>query len=164
MRCPIDHVCAGGRSTSVRRRGVSLLESVISVAILFIAVISINQLLDQAGQQAERVRQQSIAAQLCQSKLAEVVAGIVPLSSQNGEFEELPGWEWSVDAEQHDISGLWRVRVSVRRQGDEVAAASLDQFVLDPSKRGSALDSASPSGTDSTGSGSSPSTSSGMTN
>src|SRR5262249_6912347 len=119
--------------------------------------ISINQLLDQAGQQAERVRQQSIAAQLCQSKLAEVVAGIVPLSSQNGEFEELPGWEWSVDAEQHDISSLWRVRVSVPRHGDEVAAAALAQCARDASKRGSAPDWASPSGADSTGSGSSPS-------
>src|SRR5438094_1510135 len=64
-----------GPGGGVRRRGVSLLESLISVAILFISVISINQLLDTAGQQAELVRQRSLAAQLCQSKMAEVVAG-----------------------------------------------------------------------------------------
>src|ERR1051326_4833406 len=106
-------------SASARRRGVSLLESIVSVAILFISVISISQLLDTAGQQAELVRQRSVAAQVCQSKMAEVVAGIVPLSSQSGEVEDLPGWEWTVDAEEHDVTGLWRVRVSARRQNEE---------------------------------------------
>src|SRR5437763_15636013 len=131
MRRPID--LAARCSASARRRGVSLLESLVSVAILFISVISINQLLDTAGQQAERVRQRSLAAQLCQSKMAEVVAGIVPLSGQSGEVEDLPGWEWTVEAEEHDVSGLWRVRVSARRQNED-AAWSLDQLVLDPSK------------------------------
>src|SRR4051794_39617058 len=92
-----------GQRRGVRRRGVSLLESLISVAILFISVISINQLLDTAGQQAELVRQRSLAAQLCQSKLAEVVAGAVPLSGGSGEVEELPGWGWTVEAEEHDV-------------------------------------------------------------
>src|SRR5947209_9731759 len=114
------------------RRGVSLLESLISVAILFISVISINQLLDTAGLQAELVRQRSLAAQLCQSKMAEVVAGAVPLSGGSGEVEGLPNWEWTVEAEEHDVPGLWRVRVSVRRQNEDVAV-SLDQLVLDPS-------------------------------
>src|SRR5262249_17063654 len=121
-----------GLGGGVRRRGVSLLESLISVAILFISVISINQLLDTAGEQAERVPRRSLAAQLCQSKMAEVVAGAAPLSSGSGEVEELPGWQWTVEAEEHDVSGLWRVRVSVRR-GNEDAAVSLDQLVLDPS-------------------------------
>ena len=52
MQRPTD--LAARCSTSARRRGVSLLESLVSVAILFISVISINQLLDTAGQQAER--------------------------------------------------------------------------------------------------------------
>src|SRR2546423_3041817 len=104
MRRPID---LAARCSASARRGVSLLESLVSVAILFISVISINQLLDTAGQQAERVRQRSLATQLCQSKMAEVVAGVVPLSGGSGEDEDLPGWEWTVEAEEHDVTGLW---------------------------------------------------------
>src|SRR5262249_30080168 len=139
-----------GLGGGVRRRGVSLLESLISVAILFISVISINQLLDTAGEQAERVRQRSLAAQLCQSKMAEVVAGAAPLSSGSGAVDELPGWRLTVEPEEPDVCGLGRVRVSVGG-GNGDAAVSLDQLVLDPSKRGSVLDPAAPSGTDSTG-------------
>ena len=79
--------------------------------------------------------------------MAEVVAGVVPLSGGSGEDEDLPGWEWTVEAEEHDVTGLWRVRVSVRRQNEDTAV-SLDQLVLDPSKRGSAFDTVTTNGTD----------------
>jgi type II secretion system protein I len=154
MRLATPRACAASPMSPIRRhgtrRGVSLLESLVSLAILLISLVAINQLLDTSGMQAERIRQRSLATQLCQSKLAEIVAG-VPQSGGSGEFEELPGWEWSVDNEQHEVTGVLRVRVSVRRKGDDVAAVSLDQLVLDPSKRGSAMDQAAPSGSDATG-------------
>jgi len=154
MRLSIPRACAASPLSPTRRpgarRGVSLLESLVSLAILLIALVAINQLLDTAGMQANRVRERSLAAQLCQSKLAEIVAG-VPQSGASGDFEELPGWEWSTDTVQHEVTGVLSVRVSVRKKGEDVAAFSLDQLIVDPSKRGSAFDTATPSGSDSTG-------------
>ena len=158
MQLLTSRACAASPRSPTRRhgprRGVSLLESLVSLAILLISLVVINRLLDTAGMQANRVRERSLAAQLCQSKLAEVVAG-VPQSGGSGDFEELPGWQWSTDTAQDEITGVLRVRVSVRRKGEDVAAFSLDQLVLDPSKRGSAFDTATPSGSDATGQGSS---------
>jgi type II secretion system protein I len=154
MRLSTSRTCVASPRSPTRRngarRGISLLESLVSLAILLISLVAINRLLDTAGMQANRVRERSLAAQLCQSKLAEIVAG-VPQSGQSGDFEELPGWEWSTDTAQHEITGVLTVRVSVRRKGDDVAAFSLDQLVLDPSRRGSAFDTATPSGSDATG-------------
>jgi len=154
MQLLTSRACAASPRSPTRRhgprRGVSLLESLVSLAILLISLVVINRLLDTAGMQANRVRERSLAAQLCQSKLAEVVAG-VPQSGGSGDFEELPGWEWDTNTEQHEVTGVLRVRVSVRRKGDDVAAFSLDQFIVDPSKRGSAFDTATPSGSDGTG-------------
>jgi Tfp pilus assembly protein PilV len=134
------------------RSGVSLLESLIAAAIFFMAFAAINQLLDLAGQQAIAIRERSLAAQLAQSKLNEVVAGALPLSGQSGSFDELPDWEWSVESSQHSVTGLWAVRVQVWHNGGNPAnAISLDQLVLDPSKRGSTMDQAAISGSDTQG-------------
>src|SRR5205823_5767974 len=78
----------------------------------------------------------------------------------------MPGWEWSVTAAQGKVQGLWDVRVEVKQTGKGNAdnGAYLEQIVLDPSVRGSALDqatvtsSSSSSGTDSSSSSSSGST------
>ncbi len=129
-----------------RRKGLSLLEVLVALAILLFALIGIGRLLTLSGDRAMEVQQQGRAAQLCQAKLAEVVAGVVSLSSQSGAFDEVPDWQWTVDAKSDSsISGLWRVKVTVSRNhadGSRIEC-SLNQMVLDPSLRGSTTDAAS---------------------
>src|SRR5262249_3805539 len=100
-----------------KRRGLSLLEVLIALTIFLLGMIAIGQLVIMAGDRAVEVKLESQATQLCQSKLAEIVSGAVPLSAQ-GEvpFDEAPDWQWSLEAEQANVSGLWQVKVRVSRQ------------------------------------------------
>jgi prepilin-type N-terminal cleavage/methylation domain-containing protein len=125
------------------RPGLSLLEVLTALAIFLIALIALGQLLTMSGERAFEVQQQSHGAQLCQSKLAEVVSGAVPLSSNSGPYDEDPNWQWNVDAEQDSsITGLWRVHVTASRDMPDGShyESSVHQMILDPSLRGSTAD------------------------
>jgi hypothetical protein len=143
---------------SQARRGLSLLEVLTALAIFLGALIGIGQLVIMSGERALDVQQQTQAAQLCQAKLAEVIAGVVPMSaSGDSTFDEDPDWHWSLDAQQDTVSGLWDVTVRVTRQrpdGRKIEVA-LSQMVLDPSLRGSTLDIAAAAAANSSNSSSS---------
>jgi prepilin-type N-terminal cleavage/methylation domain-containing protein len=136
------HTSPSLRVPAFRRRGLSLLEVLVSLVIFLLGMIAIGRLLDIAGDQAFQIKLQSQATQLCQAKLAEVQAGVVPLSSQgNMPFDDAPDWNWSLDAQQDGSTGLWQVKVKVSRQdvtGPKVEC-ELNQFMLDPSLRGNTL-------------------------
>lgn len=125
------------------RRGMTLLEVLVALGIFLIALVGIIKLVTLGGDQARQVQLNAQAAQLCQSKLAEVVAGVVPLTAQSEvPFDEDPDWLWSLDATQGDIAGLWKLTVRVTRQQSDGShiECSLDRMLLDPSLRGSTLD------------------------
>jgi general secretion pathway protein I len=129
---------------TARRAGLSLLEVLVALSIFLMALIGIGRLITMSAERAQDVQQQSQAARLCQSKLAEVVRGAVPLSSQDAvPFDEDPDWQWSLDAEQEgSIQGLWKVQVRVGRDRPDGTRieTTMSQWVLDPSMRGSSLD------------------------
>jgi prepilin-type N-terminal cleavage/methylation domain-containing protein len=137
------------------RQGLSLLEVLVAMAIFLFALVGIGRLITFGTDRAMDAEQQSRAAQLCLSKMAEVNAGVVSLSSQaDVPFDEDPDWTWTLDAEQGNITGLWTVTVTVSRQrnGLPPMQSSLHQMILDPSLRGSATDvSAASSATDTSG-------------
>src|SRR6266478_1235136 len=84
-----------------RRKGMSLLEVIIALAIFLMALIGIGHLITFSGQQTLELSERGHAAQLAQAKLAEVIAGIQTLSSQGDTgFEDEPEWMWSLTAEQ----------------------------------------------------------------
>jgi prepilin-type N-terminal cleavage/methylation domain-containing protein len=136
------HTSSTLRVSAFRRRGLSLLEVLVSLVIFLLGMIAIGRLLDIAGDQAFQIKLQSQATQLCQAKLAEVQAGVVPLSSQGDmPFDDAPDWNWSLDAQQDSGTGLWQVKIKVSRQdvtGPKVEC-ELNQFMLDPSLRGNTL-------------------------
>jgi general secretion pathway protein I len=132
-------------SPNSKRHGLTLLEVLVALGIFLMAFASISHLVTLSADRALEVQQQGKAAQLCQAKLAEVAAGIVPLSGQTDvPFDEDPKFLWSLDAAQADISGLWKVtvRVSLERSDGSRTECSLDRMLLDPSLRGNALDAA----------------------
>jgi type II secretion system protein I len=125
---------------------MTLLEVLVALGIFLIALVGIVKLVSLGGEQARLVQLNAQATQLCQSKLAEVVAGVVPLSSQSDvPFDEDPDWLWSLDANQGDIAGLWKLTVRVSREQSDGSRieCSLDRMLLDPSLRGSTLDAQS---------------------
>jgi type II secretion system protein I len=130
------------RSRSSRRRGINLLEVLVALGIFLGSLAVLSQLVSMGADRAAQVRLQSRGAQLCQSKLNEVVSGVQQLSSDSGSFDEAPEWNWTLDCEQGDVPNLWNVTVTVKRdigEGTPVEFA-LNQMVLDPSARGSTFD------------------------
>jgi hypothetical protein len=138
------------------RRGLSLLEVLVSLSIFLFALIVIGRLVVMGTDLALDVQYQSQATQLCQSKMAEVLCGAVPLSSQNEvPLDEDPAWTWSLECEPSSVSGLWHVTVTLvrLRPGGIRNECTLSQMVIDPSVRGNAMDPNPPSTTTSTDSG-----------
>jgi general secretion pathway protein I len=132
------------------RRGLTLLEVLVSLTIFLISIAVLGQMVRLASSQALDVRRRNQATQLCQSKLAEVMAGAVPLQSQSDvPFDEDADWRWSLDCNQGDIANLWSVTVKVHRQGEDNPAqqVALSRMVLDPSQRGSSFDNPAPAAT-----------------
>jgi type II secretion system protein I len=119
---------------------MSLLEVLIAMAILLMALVGIGRLITQSTDRAEIIREQGMAALRCQSKLAEVVAGVEPLQGQSEvAFEDDPSWSWSLLAEpRSEAANLWSVQVRVSRaqpDGSKLESV-LSQLVVDPLYRG----------------------------
>ena len=145
------------RRTARARRGLSLLEVLVALAIFLMSITAIGHLVNIAGAQALDAAQRNEAARLCQSQLNRVLAGDVPLSS-NGDtpFEENANYTWSVNAEQNSsVNGLWNVTVKVTRErsdGSKIEVA-VNQMVLDPSVTGNTQDAVTVVTSNSTNSG-----------
>ncbi len=61
------------------RRGLSLLEVVLAMAILLVSMVALGQLVGLGLDAANRSRDLTYAQMLCESKMAELVSGLVPL-------------------------------------------------------------------------------------
>src|SRR5262245_13840433 len=142
------------------RRGFSLLEVLTALAIFLLSLIGIGQLLSQSGERALETQQLGLASLLCQAKMAEVIAGAVPLTSHGDTAcDEDSNYQWSMDRDATSIANLWNVKVRISRaraDGPHVIC-TLNQMVLDPAQRGSAADTpASASGSTAPSSGATP--------
>jgi Tfp pilus assembly protein PilV len=122
---------------------MSLLEVVVALAIFLFSLTALSQLVTFAGERAREVSIRSRAARLCQTKLAEVLAGAVPLSAQEDTpFDEAPDYVWSVTADAGPATNLFLVTVTVSHpepNGYRIEC-SLNQMVLDPTVIGSTQD------------------------
>lgn len=153
------------RRRKAPRSGLSLMEVLAALAIFLLSFVAIGGLITLASERALDVQHLTLATQMCQSKLNEVLCGAIPLQSQSGAMEEDPDWNWSLEASQEEsITGLWNVQVRVSREfvGGREISVSMNAMMLDPSLRGNASDKPTVTGEDAatTGSASSSSTSS----
>ncbi len=125
------------------RRGLSLLEVVIALAIFLFSLTALSQLVSFATDRAQDTSDRSVAARLCQSKLGEVLGGAVPLTAQSETaFDESPEFVWSMTADSGPVTNLFLVAVTVSRtrQDGSRIECTLTQMVLDPSVAGSTQD------------------------
>jgi general secretion pathway protein I len=145
--------------SSHQRPGLTLLEVLVALTIFLLSIGAISHLVNLSGERALAIKKHSQAARLCQSKMAEVMMGAVPLQSQkDAAFDEDDDWQWSLDCSQSSSSTLlWTVTVTVNNKKDTKDGFEevLTQMILDPSQKGSTLDlGASSSSSGSTTSGS----------
>jgi type II secretion system protein I len=156
-----------------RRAGITLLEVIISLAIFWLAIIAIANLVNMASRRALVAEMKQQAIFLGESKMGEFMAGVLPMSGQGDTaFDENeagdPNWHWSADVNQDEVSGLWDVAVTVTREVEGMSPIEvvLTRKLLDPSTRGNTMDppisSTSTTGTTGSSTSSSSSTTGGM--
>lgn len=165
--CPL-----GTKRINPRRKGMTLLEVLISLAIFFMSIVAISTLVDISRQQAEDAEQRSVSLLVAESKIAEMKAGVTALTSSSGVWETDDRYTWSVDVQSMG-NILYQVTASAQRDGAPRSKVDLVQYVADPQSLGSTMDAipdesgSSSSASDSAGSGSSsgasPSSGSGTT-
>jgi prepilin-type N-terminal cleavage/methylation domain-containing protein len=139
------------------RSGFSLLEVIVAMAVFLISIVGIGKLVSIGVDHGINAEIQSEAAHLCQSKMSEVVFGAVSLQSQSDTpLDEDPSWTWSMTADQQSTAnGLWKVSITFSRkraEGDSISC-TVEQYVLDPSIRGSTMDTPSTTSSSSTSTG-----------
>ncbi len=96
------------------RRALSLLEVVLAIAILGGSMVVIGQLINIGHNAAIDARDLTEAQILCDAKVSEISAGIIPASSvQGASIAEAPGWTYSFTIEPAGLDGLLKIDCTV---------------------------------------------------
>jgi type II secretory pathway pseudopilin PulG len=150
------------RPRPARRPGLSLLEILLSLAIFLMSLVAIGGLVESGSDRGMSAAMQAAGTRLAQSKLAEVEAGAIPVSSGGqGTFDDEPEWNWSIEPGSAAVPNVYPVTVRVWRDyGGGRYEVVLTQMVFDPAQMGNASEAPKPT-TSSTGS--QPQTGSGTT-
>ena len=118
------------------RAGISLFEVLLSLGIFLGAVVTLTQLSETGMRAAVKSRLQTHAILRCESKLAELAAGIEPIDDVSEQpFPDDEQWQWSLTSTTGPHSDLLQVTVTVDYVGDtELASASfsLSRLIRDP--------------------------------
>jgi prepilin-type N-terminal cleavage/methylation domain-containing protein len=125
----------------MRRRGLTLLEVVIALAIFLLALVPIWHLVSMGSERALDVQQLAQASMLCQGKLDGVKVGAEPLSGGGTVDIGNLTWNYTIESSPAEVENLHLVKVSVKyeRPDGKVIESSLTQMVLDPALRGSTI-------------------------
>jgi hypothetical protein len=132
-------------SATAGRGGFSLLEVVLALAILVCAIAVLGELVRLGTMSAAGARDLTQAQLLCESKLAEITAGILPPDPvqyamfeayTEDQIESTAEWVYSVELEATDLPGLVVVRVTVEQDLPpelRPATFALARLMQDPS-------------------------------
>jgi hypothetical protein len=119
------------------RRGLTLYEVVLAIAILLPAVAVLSQGLNAGSRAASSTRLQTEAVLRCDSLMSEVVAGVVPMTAvTDSAFDDgEPGWTWTLEIGTGPHPDLLAIQVTVQHaagDGTVNAMASMGRFTRDP--------------------------------
>jgi type II secretion system protein I len=97
-----------------RNQAFTLLEVILALVILAGALAVTAKLTEIATRNALFAQYHHRAIQLAESKMGEVVAGLVPLASTGAQsFEEDPDWQWQLQVADGPLPGLKVVSIAV---------------------------------------------------
>ncbi|HVJ87123.1 MAG TPA: hypothetical protein VM452_15820 [Caulifigura sp.] len=123
------------RRPKASRKGMSLLEVFVALAIFIAALAVVTQIISTGSRAANRAQFQSEATLRAESCMAEAVAGIIPLQNDKKSFDDDATWQWAltVEAGPHSDSLLLTVNVEHTNENGKVnGLASLKRIIRDP--------------------------------
>lgn len=127
-----------GRRTSSfsNRRGISLFEVVLALAIFIGALTAVAQILRTGSRAAVRAQLESEAVLLCERRMNEVVSGVLPLEAvDRSGFDNRSNWFWSLSLSESGSVNLLKLEVKVEHVGENSTnqiSYRLTRFMLDP--------------------------------
>jgi len=149
------------------QNGYTLLEVILALAILTGALAVLGELVRNGTRNAQVARDLSLAAVICESKLGEIAAGLLPTQGvKQAPIAEYPGWVLSVENDTSaspgaapstsgaNQAGLLKLRVTVEQSADAQRRPerfTVTQWLLDPAATGKASYMQSSAYYDSTG-------------
>lgn len=121
---------------TIPRRGLSLLEVILAIAILGTAMAVIGQLMNIGYRAAVEARLRTDAGLLCDTKMAELAAGVLEIKAVTEQpITEAQGWNYTIDVQTGLQLGLLVVTVTVNQVTTEAAdpiSMSIVRFLPDP--------------------------------
>ncbi len=118
------------------RKGITLFEVVLALAIFLGATAVIGQVLQNGSRAATRAQLTGDAALRCERRMNEILSGVLPLSSENrAPFEDSGAWVWTVNVLDSEVIGLLKVEVIVEHlssRGDVNNSFQLTRLIRDP--------------------------------
>ena len=124
------------KDPSPGRRGITLFEVVLALAIFVGAFAAISQILRTGSRSAIRAQLTSEAVLRCERRMNEVLAGVLPLqTAQRVPFEDNSAWLWSVNVMDAGTPNLLQVETLVERIGtgsDSSASFRMIRLIRDP--------------------------------
>ncbi len=132
-------------ATSGSRRGFSLLEIMLAIAILGATLAVLGQIAQIGSSAAREARDLSICRILCQAKLSEILldasAGISPNSVFGAPLDSfdstsITAYTYSLEVQPAPLDGLLALRVTVQAtetdSGTAIATFALTRWMVDP--------------------------------
>lgn len=127
------------------RRGLTLIEVLLALAIFIMSVIALGGLVDMGTEREMEAQFRVRAARLAQAKMAETVSGtlgsLAQAASGSGNFDNDPEWSYTTTATtaqgQVALANLYTVQVTVSRnyKGHQYSY-TLSQMAIDPYQMG----------------------------
>ena len=87
------------RAPKRARRGLSILETMLAIAILGGTLAALGELVRVGTRAAERCQEITLGQMLCENLVNECVIGMRPLAASSGSFPDYPDWQYSVDVQ-----------------------------------------------------------------
>ena len=111
------------------RRGVVLLEILLSLAVFVGAALAVGGAVGRAMSSLARAQERTMAADLAWSAVAQVEAGVLTPGALNGPVEGDPAWALDVETTPTAHGSLVLLEVSARRAGSEAAVYTARHLV-----------------------------------
>jgi len=118
-----------------KRRGLSLLEVILAIAILGMALATIGQLIRIGARNAVIARDLATAQLYCESTMNEVASGVIEPASGGGPLDDLGEWTYELTVDATDVEDMLAVKVLVTQDPERFArpvSFSMSRWIIDP--------------------------------